>query len=343
VPSSAPAPYDTGEADLYVPTGDELTRWDAPGVQQFRSQLGRWVIVNSAILLLSLLTSVDLGWVTAFWTVFMAFKYAKLWSDGYDWRDVLKQPRERLFLDVVAEGADNVSAVFDSEKRAKLRERARRRRLRGQGGGPAGARALPGPSTTPRGDAASTLSGPLAQVVRQAQADRDEIARLLNTMPKTDRERIADVLPSADALTAKIRDLAATLSELDRTAAPGAGEALDREIGKLESEANPLDRAASEERVRRLAYLKRQRRAVVDASRRREGTSSKLESCRLALQNMRLDLVRLRTGGGSSIGQVTTIAERAMALAREVDGMVYAADQLASPAGRTRTRASGNG
>jgi serine/threonine-protein kinase len=43
---------------------------------------------------------------------------------------------------------------------------------------------------------------------------------------------------------------------------------------------------------------------------------------------MRLDLVRLRTGAGGSYIQVTTVAERAMALAREVDAVVYAADEV---------------
>ncbi len=80
--------------------------------------------------------------------------------------------------------------------------------------------------------------------------------------------------------------------------------------------------------MKRLAYLKRQRRALRDMSRRREEAAAKLESCRLLLQHMRLDLVRLRTGGGGSYGQVTTVAERAMALAREVDAAVYAADEV---------------
>jgi serine/threonine-protein kinase len=340
----APVSYgDTGDVDAFVPTGEDLARWDAPGVQQFRGQVGKFVIVNSAVLILALLTSVDLVGLTALWTVFLAFKYAKLWSDGYDWRDVFKQPRERLFMDVVAEQADHVAAVFDPEKRARLRERARRRRLRQQGAGGDGyGRPMAAlPSASPRDAVAAT--GPHAQVVRQAQADRDEIARLLQSMPRADRDRIADVLPSAEALSAKIRELAATLTELDRTAAPGTGEQLEREISRLEAEANPLDRSASEERVRRLAYLKRERRAVVDAVRRRGAAASRLESCRLALQNMRLDLVRLRTGGGTSVGQVTPIGERAMALAREVDGMVYAADQLSTPPGRSRASAAGNG
>ncbi|MGZ8379821.1 MAG: hypothetical protein ACXW0Z_21545, partial [Gemmatirosa sp.] len=84
---------------------------------------------------------------------------------------------------------------------------------------------------------------------------------------------------------------------------------------------------------KRLAVLKRQRRATADTSRRREAAASKLENCRLALENMRIDLVRLRTGSGSSPLQVTTVAERAMALAREVDGLVGAAEEVRGAVG----------
>jgi serine/threonine-protein kinase len=45
---------------------------------------------------------------------------------------------------------------------------------------------------------------------------------------------------------------------------------------------------------------------------------------------MRIDLVRLRTGTASA-AQVTTLAERAMVLAREVDGIVGAAAEAGRP------------
>jgi serine/threonine-protein kinase len=183
----------------------------------------------------------------------------------------------------------------------------------------------PGASAPP-----PSLSGPEANVVRQAFADRDEIVRLVNTMPKAQRDQLPELVPSAMALSDKIQALATTVADLDRNLAPGAADVVEDEINRLEAAANPLDRAASEERVKRLAYLKRQRRALVDMLRRRDSAASKMESCRLALQNMRIDLVRLRTGAGSSVGQVTTVAERAMALAREVDAMVYAQDEVAA-------------
>ena len=64
-----------------------------------------------------------------------------------------------------------------------------------------------------------------------------------------------------------------------------------------------------------------------------------MESCRIALENVRLDLVRLRTGN-SSVQSVTLVAEQAMALAREVDIAVAAANEVrdvvrARPSGAT--------
>ncbi|MEQ1691020.1 MAG: hypothetical protein ABMA00_07040, partial [Gemmatimonas sp.] len=72
---------------------------------------------------------------------------------------------------------------------------------------------------------------------------------------------------------------------------------------------------------------RRDRRAVADVERKREARHAQIESCRLALENMRLDLVRLRTGN-SSLQSVTSIAEQAMALARDVDIAVGAASDV---------------
>jgi serine/threonine-protein kinase len=323
-----PMPYGGTADDVHVPTPEEQARWEAPRVAAFRRKLGWYVIINAVFLLIALFGERDFLGFTGLWTIYIAFQYAKLWSDAYDWHDVLRQPKDRLFADVVAEWSDDVAAMFDEKKRGRLRDKTRRRRLAYD--------ATPGRLAAGRGD--GTTSRPLdgadlaalgrhAEPVRQALADRDEVLRLLATMPRPERDRIPDVGPSAQALGDKVVTLGRALAELDRDAAPGAVEVVEQEIGRLEAAANPLDRAGSEERVRRLAYLKRQRRTIAELARRRDMAASKLDGCRLALQSMRLDLVRLRTGTGSP-GQVTTLAERAMALAREVDGIVGAAGEV---------------
>jgi serine/threonine-protein kinase len=84
--------------------------------------------------------------------------------------------------------------------------------------------------------------------------------------------------------------------------------------------------------------LRRDRRALADALRKRETRRGQLESCRIALENVRLDLVRLRTGN-SSVQSVTQVAEQAMALARDVDIAVSAANEVREA---TRSRPSGS-
>jgi serine/threonine-protein kinase len=369
-PTNAP---DTGDVDLFAPTADELARWEAGPVRDFRRKFGWYAVIGSVLLLFTVLG--DRGFFPwfALWTLYIAYRYAKLWSDGFDWHDILRQPRDRLFADVVAEWGDDVQAVYDPDKRARVRERQRRRRIRraawetgtfpspdyanrpganvpalgapasgapapgapapgapAYGGSPAAPPPLGGypQAAAPAPAAPAGSSAALGAGVRQAAADRDEIVRLVGTMPKGERERLGDVAGSARALAARVEALAGAVAQLDRDAAPGAAGVLEAEIVRLEAEANPLDRAASDGRVKRLAYLKRQRRAVADLARRRDAAAAALEHCRVALETMRVDLVRLRTGA-TSPAQVTTLAERAMVLAREVDGIVGAAGEVA--------------
>ena len=318
-------------AAYQAPTTDELARWSAPQVQQFRRKLAPFFAVSAVLIVLDVFDVMNMAGIAGLWSVFIAFQYAKLWTDGYDWRDVFKQPRDRLFFDVVAESIDDFRALFDRKKRAEVRERdrerARRRSLTGQGGRRGG--------STGRLEARDlrALPGAHAATVREAERNRDDILRLLETLPKGDREQLADVPSSAEALLHRIEGLALNLADLERKSTPGAANAVEQEIERLEAQANPLDHQASETRIRRLAHLKRERRAVADSEKRKQQVAGKLESCSLALQNMRYDVLRLKTGG-QTFAQITLVAERAMSLAQEVDNAVYVADEMAKLKGR---------
>jgi serine/threonine-protein kinase len=170
-------------------------------------------------------------------------------------------------------------------------------------------------------------AGTHADRVRHAATDRDEIVRLVNTMPERDRDRVADVSRSANVLHERIQSLAITLTDLERNVVSGGGAALESEISRLEEQANPLE-AGSEDRVRRLAYLKRQRRAVKDIQDRRDAVAAKLETCSLALRQLKLDMLRLRAGAQTH-QHVTSLALQAMALAENVDSALYVADEVA--------------
>jgi serine/threonine-protein kinase len=318
--SWSPLPDDDGSA----PTDEDLARWNAPVVAEFRHKLFPYIVVNSTLLVLSIFTGFDaFGAVAGMWGVYLAFKYAKLWSAGYDWRDVFRQPRDRLIFDVVAEWIDDVRSWFDHSKRAEVRARWRARSLR------------PGLMTPPplslnRGKGGggnlsdselSAIGSERAEVARRAMHDRDELIALVASLPPRDRKQLKDINETAKALADRVRGLSLALAELDRSTPAGGATGIDREIALLESQANPLDRDASESRVRRLAMLKRDRRGVTERGRRREELEGKLESCALALQNLRFDVLRLKTGA-SSTSNVTLIAEQAMSLARDVDGLI---------------------
>ena len=290
------------------PTPEELSKWNAPQVVSFRRKLAPYLAVNAILVPISLFSAHDFIALTVVWTVFLAFRYSKLWAAGYDWRDVFRQPRDRLFFDVAAETIDDARALFNEKKRAEVRARAR---ARGQGlfspspiptmqpfqpyprvGGPTTSL-----SPIPAGAPAPFADSRYGSAIREAEGDHREIHRLLLNMPPDDREQIPEVATSADAVFRKVQQLALSLSDLDRSAGRETAEGVEKEIDTLESQANPLEYRASEERVRRLAMLRRQRRALAEIGRKKKESQEKLDHCRQILRSMRLELVRFRTGG----------------------------------------------
>ena len=322
----APAPY--VETDLYSPTVEDMARWEAPAVQKFRRKLAPYLFVNGVIVIASLVGDRDYFGITVLWSIYMAFKYAKLWADGYDWRDVFRQPRERELLEVFDDGVRGFRSLFDSKQRGRIREERRARKLARRSGRTTLERPIVGSSAMgSRPSHVAHGSGRSADLIGQAARDRDEIGRILETLPPAERNRLSDVLRSSMALYEKVEALALSMSALDRSLAPGAQESVEAEIARLEGAANPLEGAASDERVRRLAQLRRQRRAMADLVKRRAEVAEKLETCALALQNMKLDMVRLRAGAQTH-ENVTTLAVNAMSLADSVDSALYVADEM---------------
>ena len=87
--------------------------------------------------------------------------------------------------------------------------------------------------------------------------------------------------------------------------------------------------------MRRLAYLKKQRQACATSSGDASARARSWRAASLALQNVHYDVLRLKAGG-QTFQQVTQVAEKAMALAREVDNAVYVADEMAKLRGAPR-------
>jgi serine/threonine-protein kinase len=155
--------------------------------------------------------------------------------------------------------------------------------------------------------------------IRDAESDHREIHRQLLNMPPDDREQIPEVATSADAVFRKVQQLALSLQDMDRSTSRESPEAVEREISTLEAQANPLDYRASEERVRRLAMLRRERRALAEVGRKKKEAQDKLDHCRQLLRSMRLELVRFRTGGlNAQPTGLTMVTQQAQSVVREM-------------------------
>jgi eukaryotic-like serine/threonine-protein kinase len=148
-------------------------------------------------------------------------------------------------------------------------------------------------------------------------------------MSKDEKEQIPDVQQSADAIYRKAMQVAGVLAELDLRDTRDTPESIEKEITSLESQANPLDYRASEERVRRLAHLKRQRRVIADLTKRRTDAETKLEHCRQLLRSMRLELLRYRSAGmsGASNG-LTMVTQQAQSVVKEMGYLSDAAAEV---------------
>ncbi len=337
-PRRTSSPYATARTeDLYAapaPTPEEWRRWEAPQVVKFRRKLAPYLFVNGVIVIASLVGDSDFFGITVLWSIYLAFKYAKLWADGYDWRDVFRQPRDRDLIDVADDALTYVRAMFDRNQRQVMREQ-RRARLGKRSTPPA--TALPRYGGSMASDDVVTAAGSYGDRVRRAEADRNEVLRLLERMPSAERSRIPDVGRSADALAEKVKYLAIALADLDRSASAGGADSIEAEIARLENAANPLDESGSDERVKRLAFLKRQRRALADVVSRRDAVAAKLETCVVALQNIKLDLIRLNAGSQTP-QHITSLAMDALNLAESVDSALYVADEMRNTGTRTASR-----
>ena len=350
-PMAPPVDYFDADGER-MPTPEEVRRFNHPEVVKFRKKLAPYLFVNAVIVIAAIFSSDrDFVGITVLWSIYMAFKYAKLWSEGFDWRDVFQQTRDKELIDVADEAAEWIRAVFDSNKRKEMRQQRRARNFARRS---SGALQLPSPaSSSMSGGMSASSSMPVARgavyeaagshadKVRNAATDRDEILRLVNSLPDREQQQVAEVPRSANALHERIQALAISLADLDRNVVNGGVDALESEIMRLEEQANPLERG-SEERVRRLAYLKRQRRGMKDLSDRRGAVSAKLETCSIALRQLKLDVLRLRAGSQTH-QRVTNLALEAIAMAENVDNALYVADELADatrPPARSGARQS---
>lgn len=167
------------------------------------------------------------------------------------------------------------------------------------------------------------LDGPHGPAIRRAAEERAAILDIAASLSKADRALLPDLGPTVNALVDRVAHVAQTLHRLDQSIDPRLVDELDARIAAVESESE------SPEGQRRLVLLKRQRDTLADLLQRRAALARQLDSAGLALGNLRLDLIKVRSSGlHSALSNVSTATQDARALSREIDVMLDAAAEV---------------
>jgi eukaryotic-like serine/threonine-protein kinase len=160
-------------------------------------------------------------------------------------------------------------------------------------------------------------------VVQQARSDRQAILKIVETLPISERKLLPDILATADGLLKRAEELARMLHAMSGGVDEGA-------VGRLEGKITAIEaQSPGPERDRQLDLLQRQRQALMDLRTRRGQVVEQLESCGFAMQNVRFDLLRLKSAGVAAVlSALTHATQQARALSREVDHVIAAAGEI---------------
>jgi serine/threonine-protein kinase len=198
-------------------------------------------------------------------------------------------------------------------------------------------RALPAPKADEFGRHVDT--------VRLARNDREAILKIMERVPPSERKLLPDVVVTVDALLKRAEELARMLHGMSADVDDGALARIEARIEAVKHHEEGT------ERERQLSLLDRQRQALSDLLTRRRRLEEQIESCVLAMQNVRFDLLRLRSAGVAAVlSDLTNATQQARALSRDVDHVIAAAGEIrdllsaspasASPPPRGRPRSS---
>lgn len=229
----------------------------------------------------------------------VARQWSSLWAEGVTWKQ-----------------------IFSREPGVVVAGRQEGARL------PARQPAPPSPSAADQAAAklvpSDVLGGPHGAAVRRCAADRETILGIVRSLSKADRELLPDVVPTVDALAARGASLAQMLHHLDADVSPDTMARLEARIEAVRAEPE-----SSADHSRRLSLLERQHASLAELTARRSRLYGQLESVGIAMQNLKLDLLKLRSSGiQSALGEVTSATVEARALSRDIDHVLAAADEV---------------
>jgi len=260
-------------------------------VQRVRGQFAKWATVTGGCFLINLATGLDGPWFL-FPAAFMGFPLLKGYAQLWQAGYTWRDVLNR------PPAPDAIQA-------------------------PGSAKQLKGRKTIPLPPAADF--GPHHEAVKQVHTDRAAILALVEKLSPSDREMLkdTDIVATTEGLYQKALEMARALHDMDLNFGAEGVERIEQRLAECKL-APP-----SEERDRRQMLLEKQLQTASDLASRRQSIADRVESSVLAMQNLRFDLLRLRSAGvGAVIGDLTQATQQARALSRDVDMAIAAATEV---------------
>ncbi|MFC1640171.1 endopeptidase La [Gemmatimonadota bacterium] len=171
-----------------------------------------------------------------------------------------------------------------------------------------------------------------AEETESESVTKDDVSEILGrptVHPEADKQLLPDVVQTVESLMDRAMELGRALSGMENGLGVETVEELDSRIAALkEDDVDAQDN-------RRLELLQRQRDSFVELKTRRETVEAQFESCLLAVQNVRFDLLRLRSAGVEAvISDLTSATQQARALRLDVDVAIDAAGEIREALGK---------
>jgi hypothetical protein len=168
----------------------------------------------------------------------------------------------------------------------------------------------------------ATEFGPYQDRMRRMHKDREMILMLMSQLSAADKEMLPDIVQTTEGLYARAQQLAQTLASME-------GMDVD-DTARIESKLTDLrTRPAGQERDLQIGLLEQQLQRCKEIAGQRQQFSERFESCVLMMQNVRLDLMRLKQSGvGAALSGLAQATQQARALSREVGHVIDAAGEI---------------
>lgn len=156
----------------------------------------------------------------------------------------------------------------------------------------------------------------------QVWTDRNAIVRIVDRLPPDERKMLPELQETVDGLARRSNELGRTLHLM-------AGDAEPANLASIEAQLAALTASDEQEAVRQRSLLERQRKTMAELVDRKRQVEAQFENCRLAMQNLRLDVLKLKSANLQEVlGDLTTATRQAKAISRNVDAAIGAAGEV---------------